>query len=767
MISNLKYKEMIMTPTHLQLVFDRLGEVEVLEVFSGKEEVPITEIEYDKDKVIICIDKLFQLKMSQRLCFKIVMKQDEHIKNYTFNPVVDEEAYMALMSQESILVVEDIDFEDKNLMIELDGNVSIKERIVSNQIKIALGERRFEDNRVLSENVSLTAEHKVRVRIPLYLFHPRKETNQFELILLETNQIYPISSNLVNLNILEHDQFVSSSNDKFHITLEKDLKNDCMRMSYQRLANKELYTIQSILTERDHFKIVLGECIKDIVSDYSMVLLAEDKVLNLGPVLIDENNESVMKVYNHQIVSVLDDENKSLKLAMMNAHQDKIYITSRYGKAATTYFFSPIVYQNKAYELLYDSNNDLSIIQKEEVKEEKKDSHFAKLPTKLKVKYSVILGYSLLIYGVSLFARLNPKYKGIWLIGEMDHTAQDNGYHFFKYMRENHPDKKCYYTINQNSPDLKNIDYLGHIIYRTTFRHILYLFLAEKHIGTHDYRHWQYPGYANLFDKVFAKRIKGEFIQLQHGVIHMKSERGFHYDKRKYYDKIVVSSDYEKELLNTYFKHPEANLIVTGLSRYDNLVDQSNKRQEKIITVMPTWRKKLRGGRFTETEYYKVWKGILTDKRLKEVLVNHGVVLEFYLHIKLQDYAKLFDKYADETVRIIKQGDKNVQDILKESSLMVTDYSSVSIDFVYMDKPVVFYQFDYLNYLRSYAVLDRYEYEDMRFGYIGTEKEEVVDKMIGYIENNYVLEEKYSRLADKYFKYRDTMNSKRIYEAIK
>ena len=44
------------------------------------------------------------------------------------------------------------------------------------------------------------------------------------------------------------------------------------------------------------------------------------------------------------------------------------------------------------------------------------------------------------------------KYKNIWLIGEMDNTAQDNGYHLFKYIRSNYPDIKCYYMINKGCP---------------------------------------------------------------------------------------------------------------------------------------------------------------------------------------------------------------------------------------------------------------------------------------------------------------------------
>lgn len=36
----------------------------------------------------------------------------------------------------------------------------------------------------------------------------------------------------------------------------------------------------------------------------------------------------------------------------------------------------------------------------------------------------------------------------------------------------------------------------------------------------------------------------------------------------------------------------------------------------------------------------------------------------------------------------------DVQQLLKESLLLITDYSSVFFDMMYMNKPVIFYQFD-------------------------------------------------------------------------
>ena len=37
----------------------------------------------------------------------------------------------------------------------------------------------------------------------------------------------------------------------------------------------------------------------------------------------------------------------------------------------------------------------------------------------------------------------------------------DNGYHFFKYMREKHNDFDCYYVIDKKCNDYNKVKYLG------------------------------------------------------------------------------------------------------------------------------------------------------------------------------------------------------------------------------------------------------------------------------------------------------------------
>ncbi|SUM33873.1 galactosamine-containing minor teichoic acid biosynthesis protein [Staphylococcus gallinarum] len=46
-------------------------------------------------------------------------------------------------------------------------------------------------------------------------------------------------------------------------------------------------------------------------------------------------------------------------------------------------------------------------------------------------------------------------------------------------------------------------------------------------------------------------------------------------------------------------------------------------------------------------------------------------------------------------------GERTVQSLLIEHDLLITDYSSVSFDFTYMNKPVIFYHFDVKRFFRK------------------------------------------------------------------
>ncbi|MDT8303274.1 MAG: CDP-glycerol glycerophosphotransferase family protein, partial [Sedimentisphaerales bacterium] len=106
-----------------------------------------------------------------------------------------------------------------------------------------------------------------------------------------------------------------------------------------------------------------------------------------------------------------------------------------------------------------------------------------------------------------------------------------------------------------------------------------------------------------------------------------------------------------------------------------------------------------------------------------------------------------------------------IQKLINESSLLITDYSSVSWDFFYLCKPVIFYQFDFDDYLKN-----RGSYLDLKNDIFGDRTESNVELMQYikfYINNSFSEKEEYTGLRNKFFKYSDNFNCKRIYEETK
>ena len=60
-------------------------------------------------------------------------------------------------------------------------------------------------------------------------------------------------------------------------------------------------------------------------------------------------------------------------------------------------------------------------------------------------------------------------------------------------------------------------------------------------------------------------------------------------------------------------------------------------------------------------------------------IANKGNEVIFCLHPNMQPFIELFN--VPNYITSIKQGDVNVQKLIQESKLMITDYSSVAFDF--------------------------------------------------------------------------------------
>jgi len=117
-------------------------------------------------------------------------------------------------------------------------------------------------------------------------------------------------------------------------------------------------------------------------------------------------------------------------------------------------------------------------------------------------------------------------------------------------------------------------------------------------------------------------------------------------------------------------------------------------------------------------------------------------------------------------VRVVTSAQYDLQYLLKSSAVMITDYSSVAFDFAYMNKPLLYFQFDYDKFREGHYQEGYFSYEKNGFGPVCYDVEHLTEEFCRIVENEMEIENKYSNKIKEFFEYRDKENCKRTYEAI-
>lgn len=356
--------------------------------------------------------------------------------------------------------------------------------------------------------------------------------------------------------------------------------------------------------------------------------------------------------------------------------------------------------------------------------------------------------------------------KNIWVIFEKDaQGGHDNGFHFFKYVYEKHPEITAYFVIEQASEDYRNIEPFADKVLPFMSKRYFEIVAQAKLLISSDTKYHIYN--TNRRHAPFAQLLESKpLIYLQHGVNGLKQVPAFH-KQRGLLQFIIAPTQYEKEQINVKQWGYEPNEVaVTGFARWDSYEDKTATIPFKQIFVMPTWRKWMDGmtrEMFKTTPFFEQYQAFLNSDHLKAALKTHNTRIAFFLHPYFKDYVDLFD--IDETI-IDRYGylDKDMGEAMMESSLMVTDYSSVAWDQFYLNKPVIFYQFDQTEYLRTEKAYMDYETE--LFGDITFDAESTIEQIITYITEEFTMKPKHKIMRQQYFTYIDHHNSERIFAAV-
>ena len=346
--------------------------------------------------------------------------------------------------------------------------------------------------------------------------------------------------------------------------------------------------------------------------------------------------------------------------------------------------------------------------------------------------------------------------------------AQDNGYYFFKYCMDHEEEKRqnnhIYYVITKDAPDRKKLDaYQSHLVDFMSIRHMIYMIAAELLVSTDTRNHL----YAMRQRGSILKRYlrKKPLVFLQHGVTALKKV-DFFYGKGKSgsCNLFVVTSDFEKKIVEDYFGYAEDEIVNSGFARWDVLEDKSEGLRE--ILIMPTWRAWLENvtlEEFKESDYFHNYMTLLNSPRFHCFLEKNDLLANFYLHSKFREFIQDFSVESDR-IRLIVFGEEPANELMMRCKMLVTDYSSVCWDVFYLDKPVVFFQFDRDKYMEahgSYLDMDRELFGDCA---------QDVDGLLTYMErcadDHFVVRPEYEKMQKSFYKYFDDQNSRRICDAI-
>jgi len=350
-----------------------------------------------------------------------------------------------------------------------------------------------------------------------------------------------------------------------------------------------------------------------------------------------------------------------------------------------------------------------------------------------------------LIYNVlRLLSIFVPKNRKIWLFGEFyGQKFTGNPKYFYLFLLQNPQEDIRPIWISAKKTIVEEIRRLKGEAYRiNSIKAIYFGLIAKVYIFSHGVE--DIGNYAvrnallvNLWHGMPVKDIRA-FNQLKAENISPWRRKKIEFIQKMIkhechgkYDLIIATSELTAEKFKTAFQYRPKKIAITGEPKNDLFFSGSkneilNRYQLKawqdkfIITYMPTFRDK----EPPSPSQIAFWdEHELQDENL--------IVL---LHWHPSDPLKnMFSLQESPFVKIANELPLDVQELLLISDLLITDYSSCFIDFLLLDRPIIFYAYD-LNYYRKYRGF-LYDYRQIAPGEITMTRRETAKAIRAYMKN--------------------------------
>lgn len=338
------------------------------------------------------------------------------------------------------------------------------------------------------------------------------------------------------------------------------------------------------------------------------------------------------------------------------------------------------------------------------------------------------------------------------------------------------------YAMYSNIPEKYKDKYKINIIkgefYRNLSNIILTPLISEIYISGHG-TFFIFP-YPNLMFN----------LELNHGAISIKTcgamGNNIWYASPNHYkslDKLCVSSELDMLILCSFGLMDREKFAITGTPRTDLLLISNGHenleklfkmdfKNKKIILNMPTFHyheKKCRCEGDKELNDFIKIKNFdyqKLDKFLEEnnyILITKAHYLDESVMTNKNKIKKFNNIYAFSDSDL-ESANLDLYEVVNSADLLITDYSSIYSDFVFMNKPSLFIITDIDEYRSNRGIiLEPYDY--WMVGYKIVEEKDLCEKIKLSLEKD-EFKSKREELKSVFFKYNDDKNSKRIWDLI-
>lgn len=227
---------------------------------------------------------------------------------------------------------------------------------------------------------------------------------------------------------------------------------------------------------------------------------------------------------------------------------------------------------------------------------------------------------------------------------------------------------------------------------------------------------------------------------------------------------LIASSNIDAKSMSKCFDLPLKNISITGLPKIDLLKNQpfsdheKNKLKDlikgkKLILFCPTWRD-------NESDYYNFSNIDLAN--LKNFLDKNNCILGVRDHLNHQNNSYFQKLKSIGAIDLDRSVFNNIELLLFNAEILITDYSSCHFDFLALHKPTVSFGYDY-EYYKSIERGFLYPMSDVFPNPICSTFTDVITQLSIILQNSSSNKDHHT-LHNRFYKYDDNKNTSRVVE---